>query len=233
MDELTRQVVDTVQRLLESQRRATIVHVNGEEHSADSVDGEATMFFPTDGLTMQTSLFQFKIIINNGIAQNTNDWVIGQRVPAGYNTYPTLESWLNAFPEGAAIDQDGYWGATCWDYAAAFWYAQTGRTLVTGGNNGVKNAWLLNADVNAGSEFEKITDWSSIKAGDWVVWTNSGTGHIAMATASPSGNTLQVMDQNSTGAPFSTGGRAIVKRTANRSDGYGTFVGAFRYKAWG
>lgn len=232
MDDLTRLVVETVQRQLESQRRATIVHVNGEEHDAESVNGEATIFFPTDGLTMQISLYQFKLIINNGIVRNTNDFGIAQRVSAGYNTYPTLQSWMQAFPPGAVIDQDGYWGAQCWDYAAAFWYAQTGRTLITGGNNGVKNAWLLNRTVNAGSEFDLITSWSSIKAGDWVVWSNAGTGHIAMATASPSGTNLQVYDQNSTGAPFSGGGRAIVSRTASQDSGYGTFVGAFRYKSW-
>lgn len=232
MDELTRQVIENAQRLLESQRRATIVHSSGEEHYAESVNGEAVLFFPTDGLIMQISDYQFKLIINEGVVRNTNDFAIGQRESSGYNKYPTLQSWLQAYPEGAAIDQDGYYGAQCWDYAAAFWLAQTGRTLVTGGNNGVKNAWLLNASLNAGSEFEMITTWSQIRAGDWVVWTNAGTGHIAMAAASPSGTTLQVYDQNSVGAPYATGGRAIARHTMNQNDSYGTFVGAFRYKAW-
>ena len=198
MDELTRQVIENAQRLLEAQRRATIVHCNGEEHSADSTNGSATIYFPTDGLIMQTSLMQFKIIINDGADRNTNDWAIAQRVGAGNNTYTTLQSWLDAFPDGAVIDQDGYWGAQCYDYAAAFWMGQTGRTLITGGNRGVKNIWLLNADTNAGTEFTKITEWSNLKAGDWIVWTNSGTGHIAMATSAPSGNTITVRDQNST-----------------------------------
>lgn len=232
MDDLTRQVVENAQKLLESQRRATVVHCNGEEHSAQSVNGEATLFFPTDGLLMQISLYQFKLIINDGVAQNTNDWTIGVKVAKGINTYPTLQSWLAAFPEGTAIDQDGYWGAQCWDYADAFWEAQTSRVLLTGGNHSAKETWLVNADYNAGTEFDKITSWSQIKAGDWIVWSNSGTGHIAMANATPSGTSVQVYDQNTIGNPFSRGGRAIVKRTANQSDVYGTFVGAFRYKKW-
>lgn len=210
------------------------MHSSGEEHSAESVNGEATLYFPTDGLLMLISLYQFKLIINDGIKQNTNDFAIGLRLPAGANSYPTFSSWTTSILPGTAIDQDGYFGAQCWDYAAAFWYAQTGRTLVTGGNRGVKNAWLIaeSRAINTGTEFTEITSWSSLRAGDWIVWTNNGTGHIAMATSTPSGTSIQVLDQNSTGNPFPGGGRALVARTANQSDSYGTFVGAWRYKNW-
>lgn len=234
MDDLTRQVVDNSQRLTETGRRSVIVHCSGEEHSARSVNGEANIFFPTDGLLMNISLYQFKLIINGGVKRNTNDFAIGVKVPNGNNTYSSFASWTTAFRAGTAIDQDGYHGATCWDYAAAFWAAQTGRTLITGGNRGVKNSWIISASraTNTGTEFTEITSWSSLKQGDWIVWTNDGAGHIAMATSAPSGDTIQVLDQNSTGAPFPAGGRALVNRTANRNDSYGTFVGAWRYKKW-
>lgn len=211
------------------------MRINGEEHSADAINGSAVMYFPTDGQMMNVSECAFKLIINNGIISGQNNpnnacqnWV------QGINTYPTYESWLIRYPVGQSINVDCSYGCQCWDYAAAFWYAQVNRRLLTGPNKAAWECWDVNRVANAGDEFDLITAWKDIKKGDWIVWGYDNYGHIAMALSDSTGagmTPIMVREQN--GAANGGWGSPLQDRQAYPdNESAGQFLGAFRYKKW-
>lgn len=122
---------------------------------------------------------------------------------------------------------DGYYGAQCWDGGALFWLNAVGRTLSTGGTGAMRGAWEAARGVNAGSEFELITDRNAIRKGDWCFFGGSQWGHGGMAMSSNLGNYVRLLGQNQSGgntdngAPFSE-----INMSLNN------FLGAFRYKRW-
>jgi len=118
----------------------------------------------------------------------------------------------------------------CWDYADAFWRAQVNRRLETG-NGMAWGTWGLQRVHNAGTEFELIYKWSDVKKGDWVVWGNNDTGHIAMALedSSPSAITLLFRQQDG----FTPERGVFDSRLPFEGlAGDNSFQGAFRYKNW-
>lgn len=126
---------------------------------------------------------------------------------------------------GRAYDVDGYYGAQCWDGAALFWLNAVGRSFSTGGTGAARGGWEAARSVNAGSEFELITDRNAIQAGDWLVFGGSQWGHVGMATSGNLGNYVTLLGQNQTGT-----GNGAAFNVINMS--LNNFLGAFRLKRW-
>lgn len=233
----------TIKQLYDEQvanDRRSIVIRQTTEAEGTSQSGTAGLLIPLDGMLIGVAEMKFKLVFNDGFAVGENSsagtpstTVIGN----GANTYPTLQSWKNAFPVGSVVLADNAYGAQCWDYAAGFWKAQTGRTLSTGVlANGqptgmVKHSydWANVRAYNMGSEFDNVTSWNNVQPGDWLFFNNGTYGHVAMAVSSPnSSGQITVWDQNTTGIPYPAGGAAIAERTITSAN----FIGALRYKAW-
>lgn len=210
-----------------NKRGASIARVCGEEHSGEASNGTAILYLTGDNDLCYISDLKFKLVFNNG---DENAWM-NMPIPAhwavGHNLWRTITDFKAAYGIGVALDVDGKYGAQCVDYANAFWYGMTGRGINCGGDN-ARGIWNNSKYINAGSEFDLITNKNQLKAGDWVVWGTGTYGHIAMAVASPSGNTIKVWNQNNTGIPWPAGGKAISEDTMSL-DG---FIGAFRPKYW-
>lgn len=233
MSDLTSQVVKNTRQLSAqmSQRKHCIVRVCGEEHIGEG-SGQAQIWLTLDNDMAYIAEMKFKLVFGNPGAGNTTP--TGSDFVRGTNTYPTFQSWVSKYPVGSAIDTDGAWGAQCWDYANAFWLAQVNRRLETGPNHTAAECWTYSRTVNAGSDFDLITDWNQIKKGDWIVWTGGAYGHIGMAYSDgPNGSGLiDVYAQNQGGLAWPTGGAAISSMQYARVQGSLTFAGAFRYKKW-
>lgn len=236
MDEATRIAIENYQKLNDNQRRGFNVRINGEEHRATSRQGQATIHFPMDGQMGYISELAMKIIINDGnVSGGGNPDIPCNNWSYGMNTYPKLTDWLVRYPVGSKVDVDCHYGLHCWDYASAFWRSQVNRNLQTkpGGNGVAWECWVVSRDVNAGTEFELIYEWKSIKAGDWAVWGTNGTGHIAMALEDcPAGGTMStILFRQQDGTSPQRGvfdGRLPFEGLA----GDNSFIGAFRYKPW-
>ena len=134
-------------------------------------------------------------------------------------------SFMNA-TLGKRYDMDGAFGPQCWDYMDYFWLYQVGRALSTGGTNMARGCWNnTNArTANAGSQFELITNKNSLAVGDIVVLNVGPYGHIGIVAAIPKkGVTVTVQSQNQ---------GAILTKVTKANYSLGSFLGAFRYKAW-
>ena len=216
------------QRAQFSGRKATIVRVFGQEHNANFVSNKATFFFPVDTDLAYISELGIKIILGDYASSGPSaGGVIIPPVGGSVNKYGTYLSWIEAFPEGAAIDMDGSYGCQCWDYADAFWVSQVNRTLQTGPSHGVWECWATSRTVNAGDDFDLIHNVSDVKRGDWIVWdkgrfSGDTTGHIAMAADNYNGTgIIRCYGQNQ-------GGFGITVKPLSEQ----RFLGAFRYKPW-
>lgn len=126
---------------------------------------------------------------------------------------------------GHGYDVDGYYNDQCWDGAALFWLNAVGRSFSTGGTGAARGGWEAARAVNAGSEFELITDRNQIRKGDWLVFGGTKWGHVGMAMSGNLGGYVRLLGQNQTGngngAPFSEINMNL-----------GNFLGAFRLKRW-
>lgn len=124
-----------------------------------------------------------------------------------------------------AYDVDGYFNAQCWDGAALFWLNAVGRSFSTGGTRAARGGWEAARAINAGAEFETITDQNSIQVGDWCVFGGSQWGHVGMAMSANLGNYIRLLGQNQTGT-----GNGAAFNEINMN--LGNFLGAFRLKRW-
>lgn len=229
MDEATRIALENYRRLNDNQRRGFNVRINGEEHRATSRQGVANIHFPMDGQLMNVSELAMKIIINDGANQQTDEGCSNWNW--GYNTYIHFDDWLNRYPVGSKVNTDCAYDCQCWDYADAFWRAQVNRRLETG-NKMAWGTWALMRDYNAGTEFELIYEWRNVKRGDWVVWGNNGTGHIAMAMEDSSSSAITLLFRQQDGLTPQRGvfdSRLPFEGLAHDN----SFQGAFRYKGYG
>lgn len=233
MDDATQIAIDNYKQLNNHQRRAFNVRINGEEHYASSRNGTAQIHFPFDGQAMQVSQLMFKLIINDGIRNGgstdptddpTKNWSYGLQ------TYKTFQDWLNRYPVGSRVDVDNAYSCQCFDYAAAFWAAQTNAFIRTGPLGYAYETWTVSADVNRrGGAFELIYNWKELRPGDWAVFGKVGFGHIAMALSCAFTSTTLVnfRDQNgSQGMKIGDNAYGPVWEDGNR------FLGAFRYTNW-
>lgn len=232
MDEAARIAIENQRKLNNNQRRAFNVRVNGEEHSATSRNGIAQIHFPTDGQIMKISQLAFKLIINDG--NRAGGSVDPSQDPYknwsyGLSTYKEYQAWLDRYPVGSRVDVDNAYNAQCWDYAAAFWAAQTNSLLATGPLGYAYEAWTVSAQTNTrNGAFELVYNWKDIRPGDWVIWGTSGAGHIAMAT----GCTLTATASTSFRDQNGSQGMVVGNNTYGPNIGANHFLGAFRYKNW-
>lgn len=122
-------------------------------------------------------------------------------------------------------DIDGAYNDQCWDGAALFWLNAVGRSFSTGGTGAARGGWEAARAINAGSEFDLITDRNAIQAGDWLVFGGTQWGHVGMAVSGNLGGYVKLLGQNQTGtgngAPFNEINMNL-----------GNFLGAFRLKRW-
>ena len=133
------------------------------------------------------------------------------------------------YTKGQCWNTDGAYGGQCWDYGDLFWQNYAGRRLSTCGTGAAKGTWAGDCKyVNAGDDFELITDPAKLQPGDWVVFNNGTWGHIGMALGYTQGNYIMLAGQNQGGAACSGGGAAV--NVINIS--LGSFAGAFRPKAY-
>ena len=227
-NELVSQVAKNTNEIskLYNQRKAVVARHYGEEHNAVANEGVSVFYLCHDVDTEYVAEYKFKLIITGSGISQAGGTYLGYTV--GTNTYATYASWITAYPIGSAVDVDGWYGAQCWDYAAAFWYAQVGRLLQTG-NGAARGCWELMRTTNAGTEFDLITDKTQIRQGDWIVTGGSYYGHICMAAQDYNGtDTINCYGQNQGGVSMPRGGAAV----NIASIGLTAFLGAFRYKAW-
>ncbi len=211
---------------LYNQRKAVVARQYGEEHDAVAQDGLSVFYLCHDVDTEYVAEYKFKLVITgSGVSQAGGIYI---NFVKGYNKYPTYNSWITDYPAGSAVDVDGYYGAQCWDYAAAFWYAQCNRVLQTG-DGSARGCWALMRTTNAGTEFDLVTNKTQIKQGDWIVMGGGTYGHICMAAEDYQGNDyLRCYGQNQGGTPMPRGGAAVNIVSLS----LGNFLGAFRYKGW-
>lgn len=226
MDNITQNIANNT-RILESQRRKAFnMRINGEEHSASSKGGVANIYFPIDGQLMNVSECAFKLIFNDGMVSG-GSW---NESEIGTNMYPNLASWKNRWPLGSQIDVDVAYGCQCVDYANAFWYAQVDRPIITGTKHVAYEIWTVSREVNAGTEFDLITEWINLKPGDWAVWESPTTGHIAMVVSiDEDGVHFWSQNYRNSSDEF---GSPLTEDIIPKTSTYLNFLGAFRYKLW-
>lgn len=206
---------------------AAIVRTCGEEHSAQSVNGVATVHLCHDNDMCFISDYKIKIIFGNG-SEDGSQWTpVARTAKRGTNSWPTIRSFQEEYNLGSAIDVDGAYGCQCWDYAQAFWLGQVNRGLVNGGDN-ARGIWTRGRTSNAGSEFTLITDFADIKPGDWIVWGMGDYGHVAMAVSPSADGKVTVWNQNVSGYNWPNGGRVLSQDNMSNKG----FLGAFRFKNW-
>lgn len=127
---------------------------------------------------------------------------------------------------GKKYDMDGAFGAQCWDYGDFFWLKQVGRSLSTGGTGCARGCWTVEKarKANAGSQFQLITDKKALKVGDWVILNTGAYGHVGIVTKIvKKGVTVQIQSQN----------QGVLRTKVTRVNfNLGSFLGAFRFKAW-
>lgn len=216
-----------------NQRGAAIVRVCGEEHVGIKNGGDNIFFLMHDNDMCYISDYKFKLIFGTGgVATSESSTTPVPETPPGWGTkiYTSIDDFMSKAGIGTAWDVDNNWGAQCWDYAALFWRTMTGRDLYTGKNKAAKEAWTESRTVNAGTEFDLVTNFADLKKGDWAFWSRGTTGHVALIVESPSGNTVKTWAQNITSEPaaipYPSGGTAVVEHVETNA----TFLGAFRYK---
>lgn len=206
---------------------SSVVRVCGEEHSASSIGGTATVYLAHDNDMCFISDYKFKIVLNDGDNISNPNAPTPMNVVYGTRSWKTVDEFMRAYPLGSAIDVDGLFGIQCVDYANAFWVGQVGRQIDCGFAN-ARGIWKVQRNKNAGGDFDFITSWSQLKKGDWIVWDGGDFGHIAMAVDSPTGDTIRVWNQNVSGQKWPAGG-ATLSEDQNTSK---HFLGAFRYRFW-
>lgn len=129
---------------------------------------------------------------------------------------------------GKGYDIDGAYGYQCWDGTALLWQ-QIGRSLMTG-NGCASGCWTLKKDVNAGKDFDLITNLKDVKRGDVMVFSTGQYGHIGFADENYNGSgSVKLLGQNQGGTPKNSKGGAGFN-VVNMSTA--TFLGAFRFKMW-
>lgn len=130
---------------------------------------------------------------------------------------------------GRCWNTDGSYGAMCWDLGDLFWQNYADRRLSTCGTGAAKGTWEGDCKyVNAGDDFELVTNPHDLQAGDWVVFNNGQWGHIGMALGGYNGGYVSLLGQNQGGIPCEGGGSSTNIINISLSH----FSGAFRPKEY-
>lgn len=151
----------------------------------------------------------------------------------GLYIYAPTETWT-AFKDytiNKCWDTDLSYNEQCWDLADLFFQNYAGRRFSTCGTGAAKGAWENDCKyINAGNDFDLVTDPHELQPGDWVIF-NSGTwGHVGMAVGYYNNGYISLLGQNQGGGlcPGATlGGRTNIINISLKS-----FAGAFRPKSY-
>lgn len=130
---------------------------------------------------------------------------------------------------GKCWNTDDHYGAMCWDLGDLYWQNYADRRLSTCGTGAAKGTWEGDCKyVNAGNDFELITDPHDLQAGDWVVFNNGTWGHIGMSLGRYNNGYVSLLGQNQGGSSCEGGGSStnIVNISLKH------FSGAFRPKEY-
>lgn len=128
---------------------------------------------------------------------------------------------------GKCIDLDGWYGAQCVDYMAAFMYQEYGRWLSTNGTGAAYGIWDAR-EQNAGEDMVLIEDRNNIPVGTWAIFYGGQYGHVGLVLGYTDDNHVLLAGENQGGAACIGGGAAV--NIINMSlDG---FRGGFLPKAW-
>lgn len=159
-------------------------------------------------------------------------------IPIDISSYDSFRAAVLArAAQGKGYDVDGSFGYQCWDLAAELWmnapeFAGQGLYPQTGPNYAAEECWTLSRNINAGSSFDLIDDYSQVRRGDCIVIGSSSistTGHIAFADEDYGGSgTMVLLGQNQVNPDFTYG--HIPTLTGVIVGPY--FLGAFRFKDW-
>ena len=135
------------------------------------------------------------------------------------------------FTLGKCYNTDGVYDEQCWDYGDLFWQNYAGRRLSTCGTGSAKGTWAGDCKyVNAGSDFELITDAKKLQYGDWAVFDNGTWGHIGMVVGSYNNGYIALQSQNQGGGVCAGSTMGARVNVVNISLAH--FAGAFRPKAY-
>lgn len=130
---------------------------------------------------------------------------------------------------GNCWNTDGAYGGQCWDLGDLFWQNYANRRLSTCGTGAAKGTFEGDCKyVNAGNEFEIITDPTKLQAGDWVVFNNGTWGHIGMALGGYNNGYISLLGQNQGGSACDGGGSSTNIINISLKN----FSGAFRPKSY-
>ena len=145
-----------------------------------------------------------------------------------YAPTETFEAFMN-YTIGQCWNVDGYAGSQCWDLMSlhSMNYTKDKRVFSTCGTGAAKGMWNCR-DVNAGEEYDQVSDKTIIKKGDIVVTGDGVWGHTCEAAGPYNNGYVACYGQNQGGSSCPGGGSAanIVNL---KLDG---FLGAFRPKTY-
>ena len=153
----------------------------------------------------------------------------GEECGLGKYIYAPTSTWqeFKDYTLGKCWNTDGYYGAQCWDLADLFWQNYAGRNFSTCGTGTAKGSWNCK-EYNAGDEFELITNPTTLKSGDWLIFSSGKYGHVGMAVGNYNNGYIALLGQNQGGSSCEGGGAAtnIINISLK------SFVGAFRPKTY-
>nr|DAS05655.1 MAG TPA: transcriptional regulator [Caudoviricetes sp.] len=194
MSDLVNTILSTAseQKSRSNQRKATVVRVCGEEHSAVTPPADdparppqsATIYFCTDPEMAYLSQWRFKLIIGDPLGDDHDANINWGSQPnygslgATHGPWSSLSEFYND-TYGKGVDMDGSYGYQCWDLIEYFMVNQAGVRFATGVSvglgacySGVYWSWANTAARNKITEtgkFRAISGNSDIMPGDVVI----------------------------------------------------------------
>lgn len=153
----------------------------------------------------------------------------GEECGKGSYIYAPTETYtqFKDYTLGKCWNTDGYYGAQCWDLGDLFWQNYSGRNLSTCGTGAAKGAWDCK-EINAGDDFELITNKEELQAGDWIIFNTGQWGHVGMALGAYNNGYIALLGQNQGGGYCEGGGSSTNIINISLKD----FAGAFRPKTY-
>lgn len=110
---------------------------------------------------------------------------------------------------GKCIVANNYYGAQCVSLSRVFWWSYADRDVSTCGT-GMAKGMMNCAEQNAGDDF--LIYWkdsySTIQAGDWLVFDGGQYGHIGMALGPVTNGYVALLGENQGGRACEGGGAA-------------------------
>ena len=109
MSDLAQQVIKNAREQQSdfSQRRAAVVRVCGEEHTATG-HGTANVYLTLDNDMAYISEYKFKLVFGTG--GDGSGTPHGADVIRGTNTWASADAFIAQYPIGTALDTDNTWG---------------------------------------------------------------------------------------------------------------------------